>query len=95
MFINMNISTEGIIAKVIYKVSPYTLGVYLLHEQIDMRYLWPQWLGASAEGNVFLLLIRCLLAVIIVFVIGIVVDIIRSKVFKGVAGVVRKLVQKA
>ncbi len=95
LFINMNISTEGIIAKVIYKVSPYTLGVYLLHEQIDMRYLWPQWLGASAEGNIFLLLIRCLLAVIIVFVIGIVVDIIRSKVFKGVAGVVRKLVQKA
>ena len=74
-------------AKLICKVAPYTLGVYLLHEQMDIRYLWPKWLGASAEGNVFLFVIRSLLTVLLVFAVGILADMVRGKLFS----VVKKL----
>lgn len=95
VFRNMNLSSEGKRAYVICKLAPYSLGVYLLHEQIDIRYLWPQWLGASAEGNIFMLLLRCLVAVVIVYIAGTLVDMVRSVLFKGVAGLFRKLMQKA
>ncbi len=76
--------------KLICKIAPYTLGVYLLHEQWDIRYLWPKWLGATAEGNVLMLVLRCIAAVLIVFVAGILVDMIRGMLFS----LVRKLFAK-
>lgn len=94
-FVHIKISTEGKPAKVVYKLAPYSLGVYLLHEQIDVRYLWPHWLGASADGNVLLMILRCLGAVLIVYVVGTLVDVLRSVLFRGISTVVRKLVQKA
>ena len=69
-------------SKLICRVAPYTLGVYLLHEQIDMRNLWPGWLGASSEGNVLLFAGRALFAVLTVFVVGILVDMLRMTVFQ-------------
>lgn len=93
-FKNMQFSTEGLLAKVVYKVAPYSLGVYLLHEQIDMRYLWPEWLGASAEGNVFLMILRCLAAVVVVYAVGTLVDAIRSLLFQGVAATLGKCIRK-
>lgn len=77
-------------AKLICIVAPYTLGVYLLHEQLDIRYLWPKWLGATADGNVFLFVIRSLLTVILVFTVGILVDMMRGLVF----GCVKKIFAK-
>lgn len=94
-FLNMKLSSEGKLAKVIYKVAPYSFGVYLLHEQIDVRYLWPKWLGASNEGNVVMLIGRCLLAVIIVYVIGTLVDVLRGVLFKWVSKLLNKVLQKA
>ena len=94
-FLNMKLSTEGKLAKWVYRVAPYSLGVYLLHEQIDMRDLWPQWLGASAEGNVFLLIIRCVVAVLVVYVIGTLVDMCRDVIFRRIATIIRKAAKKA
>ncbi len=94
-FLNMKFSTEGKLAKVVYKLAPYSLGVYLLHEQIDIRYLWPQWLGASIDGNALLLVLRCIGAVLIVYAAGTIVDVIRSVLFKGITIMLHKLVQKA
>lgn len=84
-FLRMEISTEGLMAKMVYRIAPYTLGVYLLHEQIDMRNLWPGWLGASGEGNVFLFVGRALLAVLVVFCVGVLIDMIRKACFQLVA----------
>ncbi len=81
-FLRMEISTEGRKAKIVYRIAPYTLGVYLLHEQIDMRNLWPGWLGASGEGNVILFVGRALLAVLVVFGIGVLTDMIRKACFQ-------------
>ena len=73
---------EGKISRVICKIAPYTLGVYLLHEQIYVRYLWPQWLGAGKADNVAGLLVSAFFAVLIVFVVGILVDYVRSLLFQ-------------
>lgn len=81
-FLKMQISPEGKPAKVICFIAPYTLGVYLLHEQIDLRNLWPNWLGATGEGNVIIFLGRCFLAVLIVFCVGVIVDAARKICFQ-------------
>ncbi len=76
-------------SKLICKVAPYTLGVYLLHEQLDVRYLWPQWLGATVDCNVAVLVLRGLLSVLIVFTVGILVDMVRGTVFGAVKKIIR------
>lgn len=89
-FLHLKISSEGYFAKVIYALAPYSLGVYLLHEQIEVRYLWPQWIGASFKGNVVLMVCRCLLSVLLIYAVGTAVDAIRAYIF----GVIRKIVHK-
>ncbi len=94
VFLKMELSTEGKLAKVVYAVAPYSLGVYLLHEQLEVRYLWPTWLGATLEGNVVLLVLRCLLAVVTVYVVGTLVDALRSVLFRGASRVISKVWKK-
>lgn len=76
---------DGWFSRLILRIAPYTLGVYLWHEHIALRYRWEQWLYAVAgepKGTISLLLLT-LLAVSAVFVIGIVIDICRTLLFKG------------
>lgn len=89
-FYHVKIKEDSFVGKMIVKVAPYTLGVYLLHEQMDMRNLWPGWLGASLEGNVFVFVGRSLVAVLIVFAVGILVDMIRGFLFKTVLRLCKK-----
>ena len=88
---------------------PYTLGVYLLHENLGLRYSWQSWLGAEkvaaamAEGGwaaAGILLCWTVFAVICVFACGIFVDVIRKQIF-GILhraalhiGIYRKTVEK-
>lgn len=83
VFLNWELSTEGRFAKLVYAVSPYTLGVYLLHEQLEVRYLWPEWLGASLEGNVVQFVLRCVGSVLAVYSIGTLVDALRNVLFQA------------
>lgn len=39
---------SGRFAALVCKIAPYTLGVYLLHENLGLRYTWQNWLGAEA-----------------------------------------------
>ncbi len=73
---------EGCLSRIILKIAPYTLGVYLLHEHIEVRNLWPRWLGASVGGNPGLFVCRCIGSVILVFLIGILVDMARGALFQ-------------
>lgn len=66
----------------IRKISPYTLGVYLLHEHLNVRYEWPFLLGADQCNSVISLLGHWLLAIIIVMACGITVDYCRSILFR-------------
>ena len=93
---------SGRFAAFVCRIAPYTLGVYLLHENLGLRYTWQNWLGAdrllglmplqpnvSESGRLGLccssvsLLLYTLGAVICVFAAGIVVDMLRSLLMKG------------
>ena len=65
------------------KIAPYTLGVYLLHENLGVRYAWQAWLGTKVISNVWQLLAWTMLAVIVVFVLGILVDFVRKTICDG------------
>ncbi|WP_300799695.1 acyltransferase [uncultured Acetatifactor sp.] len=85
---------QGRMAKIVNGVAPYTLGVYLLHENIGLRYSWQEWLGAGhlaedmargAGGPVGIgrLLGGTAVAVLAVFACGILVDMARKRIFDG------------
>lgn len=88
-FLNVRIK-EGKVASIICKISPYTLGVYLLHEHIYVRDLWPGWLGAGKATGAVSFLTSTFFAVIVVFVAGIVVDYLRSLLFKAGSNLIHK-----
>lgn len=84
LFLHMQIKT-GVFGKVVSKLAPYTLGVYLWHENIAVRYEWPVWiqnlLGGATEGIMWF--VALFVSVVVVFAIGIGLDMIRSILFKG------------
>ena len=90
-FYHLKFNGEKWWSKLICKVAPYTLGVYLLHEQLDMRYLWPKWLGATAECNVAMLILKSVFSVLIVFAVGIIVDMARGVIFNVVKKIIRSV----
>lgn len=67
------------IAGIIGKVSPYCFGVYLLHEHLVFRYLWPNWLGVERVRGKWIFFPHLLACVCIVFVSGVLVDYLRSR----------------
>lgn len=99
-FLRLKIS--GRFAAVVCKIAPYTLGVYLLHENLGLRYSWQSWLGAdrllvppvapapikSAMSRLGLVSVGSLLlytvaAVVCVFAVGILVDMLRALLVRG------------
>lgn len=83
MFAGIGIRT-GLFSRLILRIAPYTLGVYLLHEHLAVRYRWQVWMGAehAAEG-IWLIPWLCL-AVCLVFAAGIVADMLRNELFGGI-----------
>ena len=79
----LQVKASGKLAGILTKAAPYTLGVYLLHENIGVRYGWQNWLGANRISSVGGLLLGTLVAVISVFVCGILVEAARTKVMQG------------
>lgn len=80
-FIHIKMREDTLVSKVICRISPHTLGVYLLHEQLDVRNLWPTWMDVTLESGIIVFILRSILSVLIVFVVGILVDMVRGKLF--------------
>lgn len=76
-----NIEIRGKIATVVNYIAPYTLGIYLLHENLGLRYSWQKWLGADKICSIGSLLLWTAVAVVAVFICGIAVDILRKWIF--------------
>lgn len=79
--------------RLVCMLSPYCLGVYLLQENLMMRYLWQDWFGLREVmgRSMPVFLFRVLGAVVVMFIIGICVDMLRSVFFRVVTDhVVRK-----
>ncbi len=77
---------EGKGASIIRKMGPLSLGVYLLHMHVDIRYHWYHWtnslLGNLSEMGLPGLFLNIIATVLLVFLSGMVVDYIRSKIFE-------------
>jgi len=73
---------SGRFAKLVCAISPLTFGVYLLHENIGLRLIWPYILGAHSAISFPVSFCRMLLAVIAVFIFGCLVDFVRTKLFE-------------
>lgn len=63
------------------KAAPYTFGVYLLHENLAVRNLWPLWFGVDKVRGTMLFPLHMGITVILVFAAGIVIDYGRSCIF--------------
>lgn len=79
------------IAGVINKIAPHTLGVYLLHENIGLRYSWQKWLGAEQIDGLAALLLWTAAAALAVFVCGVLTDMLRAGLVKGAGLLLKKL----
>ena len=86
-FINAKPMKESF-AKVICALSPMSLGVYLVHENWSFRYNWQKWLGIKGilPVNTGAFLLKVIVAVLIVFVVGISVDFVRIRLFSLMGG---------
>ena len=73
---------EGTFTTLVCNIAPYTFGIYLLHENLAIRNLWPVWIGVEGVKESFLFVLQMLFAIVVVFVFGIIVDFIRKKLFK-------------
>ncbi len=71
-------------SKIICFLSPMALGVYLCHENLCMRYNWVKWLGIYDILGLSTMefLGRLMLAVLIVYAAGTIIDFVRIKIFK-------------
>ena len=91
-----HIHLEGKAAAAVRRAAPHALGVYLLHENLGLRYAWQKWFGseflvsryaaggsqaAEVFGAVGSLLLWTVLAAAGVFVCGILVDMVRKVIF--------------
>lgn len=74
---------ESPLSAFVCRAAPYSLGVYLLHEQRYIRFEWPVWLGAEKCTSVGALFGHWALAVVIVMVCGLVADFLRGLLFRG------------
>lgn len=82
---------EGKLGDLICMLGGLSFGVYLLHEQVEVRYLWPKWLGATSISTIWQLLLYALLAAVTVFAAGVLVDVIRKWIFAGILKIMTAL----
>lgn len=82
-FLNIKLPEKGIVTSVIEKTAPYTLGVYLLHENIGLRYVWQNWLRADRISGVGELVVWTLIAAVCVFCVGVFTDAMYKLFVKG------------
>lgn len=73
----LNRKADGAVGQMASKAAPYVLGVYLLHENIGIRYWWPGLFGADSINTVPQLILGILAAAICVFVTGVIIECFR------------------
>lgn len=82
---------QGKISDIICKISSYTLGVYLLHENLAVRTKWQFWAGIENVRNGFEILPHMIITVLAVFTAGVAVDFVRDCIFKFIKRFCKKI----
>lgn len=75
---------QGRIARLICRISPYALGVYLLHENLALKDQWQAWAGIRKVKEGVLVWPHMLLTVAAIFIAGVAVDFVRECCFQFV-----------
>ena len=83
---------EGVTANAAAGIAPYVLGVYLLHENIGVRYGWQNWFRADRIQTVGQLVLWTVIAVICVFMTGVIVEVVRSFIVSVLGRLLGRLV---
>ena len=73
---------EGRLAAIICRISPYTLGVYLLHENLAVRTQWQILAGIPQVRGNWEIFLHMIITVFAVFIAGVMVDFVRDCIFK-------------
>lgn len=81
IFYHMKVCRKGL-GNLICRISPYALGVYLLHEHIEVRYLWPAWFHVKEFSETLWFVPHMVTTVLCIFIIGLMADYLRCKVFR-------------
>ncbi len=80
---------EGRFADLVRRIGPLTFGVYLIHQQIDLKekwYLWTQKVtGAATQTQPLLYVLQALLAVLLTFAVCACIDAVRKTIFDKIA----------
>ena len=66
------------VGRVFKFLGKYSLGVYLLHENLSLRYAWEKWLGSDKISSAIGVFGFAVFAAIIVFVAGVIIDLCGS-----------------
>ena len=83
-------AADSVIGRFICKIAPFSLGVYLLHENMGVRYAWEHLFGADQVNNIGVLVGLTVLAAVSVFSIGILVEMVRSGCMNGLHKILMK-----
>lgn len=75
---------EGRAANLIRRLSPYTFGIYLLHEHSLIRYQWMKWLGVDNVRGRWMFLPHMIGCVLAVYLVGTLIDYVRAYLFAGI-----------
>lgn len=82
LFKNLSFNEDSKMADISRLIGPLTLGVYLLHEHILVRYRWFEWLGlgkVKVMGNPVAVIGHWLVCVVIVMIVGMFTEWCRRK----------------
>ena len=71
-------------------IGKYSLGVYLLHENLSIRYAWEKLLGCEKVNGVASVILLTLMAATVVFIIGVIVDFCGSFAAFCILGALKK-----
>lgn len=80
---------DSAVSRFVSRVAPYTFGVYLIHEHILVRDLWPKWLKVAPTNNIGMFVFSLIWKVTLVLVAGLILDWLRALVFKGIGRLLR------
>ncbi len=91
MFKGLPIKGERLSAFICY-VGTCTMAVYLIHEQLYMRYAWPRWFHVQEQAGKWTFLPHLLLTVVCVFTVCVLIEAVRKAIAKKLgAGITKRI----
>lgn len=81
----------GIRKRMIYSIAGATFGVYLIHEHVNVRYLWPRLLMCEAvlEASPVVFVLHMGMAVLSMFALCTAVELMRQKIFQILGNILK------